>query len=61
MRYNSRMNENTIYSLSAREPDDKYEMDLLKARCKKEGLNFSQVIIKLVRSYNADVKRRVKN
>ena len=45
-------NENTIYSLSAKEPKDKFEMDLLKARCRKEGLNFSQILIKLVREYN---------
>jgi len=47
-------NENTIYTMSAKLDKDKFEMDLLKAKCRKEGLNFSQTIIKLVRLYNSD-------
>lgn len=50
-------NDNQIYSFSAKEPDDKFDVNLLKIRCRKEGLNFSQIIIKLIKGYNADVKR----
>lgn len=56
----SKDNDNQIYSFSAKEPSDKFTVDLLKIKCKKEGLNFSQILIKLIRSYN-DEQRRTKN
>ncbi len=48
------MYKSQVYSFSALVEADKYEIDYLKAKCQKEGLNFSQIIIKLVRKYNAD-------
>lgn len=56
----SKDNDNQIYSFSAKEPSDKFTVDLLKSKCKKDGLNFSQILIKLIRSYNNE-QRRTKN
>lgn len=51
-------NNNQVYSFSARKDKDKFEVDYLKAKCSKEGLNFSQLLIKLIRNYNANEQGR---
>ena len=51
-----------VYSFSVKptDVDGKFEIDLLKSKCEKEGWNFSAMIIKLIKEFNND-QRRTKN
>ena len=49
-----------IYSFSTKPSDTeaKFEVDLLRARCEKEGWNFSAMILKLIKEYNGQERTK---